>query len=175
MKGRRTTDPETGEWYVYALVDPRDQGIFYIGKGKGRRAFQHELEAKRGRVRNAKKYERIQQILSDGQEVHVEILATFDDEEAAYSHEAELIRGHQDLLNLMPGGGGARSIPIAVASATAGLKRAETTLQRVMPFDQWVAKRNPPAWMLPIHQDVCENLRELASRCRQVIDKWRAA
>ena len=29
-------------YYVYALVDPRDNKIFYIGKGINNRIFQHE-------------------------------------------------------------------------------------------------------------------------------------
>ena len=31
--------------YVYALVDPRNDCIFYIEKGKGNRAFQHAEDA----------------------------------------------------------------------------------------------------------------------------------
>ena len=31
--------------YVYALVDPRNDKIFYIGKGTGDRVFQHETES----------------------------------------------------------------------------------------------------------------------------------
>ena len=33
------------EWYVYALIDPRDGRLFYIGKGKGNRVFAHAHEA----------------------------------------------------------------------------------------------------------------------------------
>lgn len=29
-------------YYVYALADPRDNKIFYIGKGINNRIFQHE-------------------------------------------------------------------------------------------------------------------------------------
>jgi len=32
-------------YYVYALIDPRDNKIFYIGKGHGNRVFQHCLAA----------------------------------------------------------------------------------------------------------------------------------
>lgn len=36
---------ESLTYYVYALVDPRDNRIFYIGKGKGNRIFQHAKDA----------------------------------------------------------------------------------------------------------------------------------
>jgi len=32
-------------WYVYALRDPRDDTVFYIGKGRGNRVFQHAQAA----------------------------------------------------------------------------------------------------------------------------------
>ena len=32
-------------YYVYALVDPRNQKVFYIGKGKGDRVSNHIDEA----------------------------------------------------------------------------------------------------------------------------------
>ena len=33
------------QYYVYALVDPRTDQIFYVGKGAGNRVFQHIAEA----------------------------------------------------------------------------------------------------------------------------------
>lgn len=38
---------QNGEYYVYGLIDPRDNKLFYIGKGTGNRVFQHVAESNR--------------------------------------------------------------------------------------------------------------------------------
>ena len=45
IKGFSQRSIESLAYYVYALVDPRDNRIFYIGKGKGNRIFQHAKDA----------------------------------------------------------------------------------------------------------------------------------
>jgi hypothetical protein len=71
------------EYYVYALVDPIDNSIFYIGKGKRKRYLAHvkqfqKLESenyipKEGM--NPSKLKRIKKIISSGMEVIHKIIA----------------------------------------------------------------------------------------------------
>lgn len=51
-------------YYVYALADPRDNKIFYIGKGINNRIFQHEEK-----LDNSNKSNRIKEILSSGNKI----------------------------------------------------------------------------------------------------------
>lgn len=87
--------PEVAErlgYYVYLYVDPRDQQIFYVGKGNGSRVLAHLDEES-----ESKKCARIAAIRHDGGEPQLEILSHgLRDEETAFRVEAAVI----DVLRL---------------------------------------------------------------------------
>lgn len=90
-------------YYVYQLVDPRNNKVFYIGKGKGRRAYSH-AKFQDGNE-NLYKNRIIQKIISDGQQPIVEFLhENINDESLAYMlEEKEIARvGLENLTNLTP-------------------------------------------------------------------------
>lgn len=57
------------EAYVYLYIDPRNQQIFYIGKGRGNRAFQHLTDTS-----DKAKVARIREIVSSGRTPTIEVL-----------------------------------------------------------------------------------------------------
>lgn len=91
-------------WYTYRLIDPRDNSIFYIGKGSSNRIAAHEAETTRGVC--SKKTQRIKDIWGANLAVRREHIAFFCEEQAAYDHETDLITeiGLDNLTNIMPGG-----------------------------------------------------------------------
>jgi hypothetical protein len=78
----------TRAFYVYALKDPREKPskAFYIGKGTGNRAWEHQIN-----VDDSAKGSVIQQILDAGQKVIHTIIADNLTEQQALKIEAELI------------------------------------------------------------------------------------
>lgn len=73
--------------YVYVYVDPRDEDVFYVGKGVGARATTH-LDAEG----ESRKRQRIRDIRAAGHEPRIDIVAhKLRDEEEAFRVEAALI------------------------------------------------------------------------------------
>lgn len=79
------------KYYVYVYSDPETKQPFYVGKGKGNRAFNHLTDAT-----ETKKVLKIQQIKKNNQTPIIEILAHGLDEETAYKIESAVI----DLIGL---------------------------------------------------------------------------
>ena len=87
--------------YVYALMDPRDKVIFYVGKGKGSRARAHLIEASSKEI-ESRKIQRIRDIQESGEEVRTLILARdYPESGEAHAIETSLIIQARNAGNLM--------------------------------------------------------------------------
>lgn len=82
-------------YYVYALIDPRTDKVFYIGKGIGDRVFNHEIESDRSPDSEKVKLQTISSIEKAGLNVKRVIVNWGLTENEAFAAEASLI----NLLN----------------------------------------------------------------------------
>lgn len=92
------------EFYVYELIDPRTGETFYIGKGKGKRMYQHAKEAVNNSGYNQKKKNRILEIIESGFEVVCNKLHDNLLEKEAFKIEKELIKAKKDGITNISGG-----------------------------------------------------------------------
>lgn len=96
------------EYYVYELRDPQDDSVFYVGKGKGDRAKQHEKDALNDEITESAKIKKIKDIQEReiNNEVKVVIVGRFNTEDKALAVESTLIKwvyGFDYLENLVHG------------------------------------------------------------------------
>jgi len=88
-------------FYVYAYIDPRDNSVFYIGKGVGSRAVSHLFDKS-----ESSKVARIKNIIEAGFEPRIDILAyqLRDDLEASRVESALIeLMGINNLTNIVKG------------------------------------------------------------------------
>lgn len=118
------------DYYVYQLIDPRNDEVFYVGKGSGNRINQHEHAAKRFDSSNSRKTQRILDILKDGETVTKFIYAKNLLEQDAFDLERELIKeiGREKLTNYHSG-------------VKTDKEHARLLFQRIKPIRKWAADR----------------------------------
>ncbi len=75
-------------YYVYSLIDPRNNQIFYIGKGTGQRHNSHLKESRNNRTNSAKSL-KIRNILDAGLNVGIDII--FDNLSETHAYHLEKI------------------------------------------------------------------------------------
>lgn len=123
------------KYYVYELIDPIQEIVFYVGKGSGARAFQHAKDAKAGKIGNGLKHTKIIAIQNAGFDVKVKFVATELSEREALRIERQIIHALKDTLTNIAMGNN-RSGDALAAKARAMLK--------VLPaLDDWLAGWHP--------------------------------
>lgn len=97
-------DNELKPFYVYELRDPFDNIVFYVGKGKGTRAEEHEKQALNSEDGENKKIVKIKKIQNRSDDsvnkVNVLVVGRYDTEVEALAVEATLIKWVYGLNNL---------------------------------------------------------------------------
>lgn len=109
-----TLPPEAAErlgpYYVYVLIDPRSEQIFYVGKGSGDRLLAHGREADLTSDESARsaKVQRIRDLRDAGCEPRIDIVRHGLSEDRAFEIEAALIDCLPGLDNRATGHGAER-------------------------------------------------------------------
>jgi Terminase small subunit len=115
-------------FYVYFLINPMSGAVFYVGKGKGKRASSHLLPS--GGGKNILKELEIRKIRAFGYEPSVRIFTSGLDESNVFMIERMMIKALREceLTNISGG---------TVSSAEACKAEAEDMLARMKPYREW--------------------------------------
>lgn len=118
-------------YYVYALRDPRNHEVFYIGKGKGERILQHVAEAGKNPKSEKAKLKRIQQIESKGLSVeHLFLRTGMKSESEAFAVEQAVIDAFLANRATSTGPSALTNLVAGHEHSAVGLASLETVLAR---------------------------------------------
>lgn len=93
------------KFYVYELINPINNKVFYIGKGTGDRAKYHQSHIEKYNkdiCNNKHKYDIIKNVLNEDLDVKINYVFMSDDESECYKKENDLIEfyGIENLTNI---------------------------------------------------------------------------
>lgn len=125
------------EFYVYLLIDPRTDKVFYVGKGKTNRMYEHKTDSINKRHHNKHLQNKISKILNAGFSIKYEKVFITTNEVEAFAKEIEIIQyfGLANLCNLTEGGEG-----------STGYKHTKKAIEKMKAFvstRDWNGERNP--------------------------------
>jgi hypothetical protein len=130
-------------FYVYVYRDPRDGAVFYVGKGKGRRAWLHLSEAQTGTGHNLALSSRILLLQSLGTPPLVECVSQGLSEPDAFDMERLAIATHRGTaVNASEG---------CMSDAARRRSWARDYISRQPRFRAWVAKVRPSRLQIDMH------------------------
>lgn len=130
------------KFYVYEYIDPRNNKVFYVGKGKDNRLYVHLQPTKL--KENSPKSKLILEILSNGMEPVIKKKKTFSNETDALNYEMYLIAvyGIENLTNKTIGGQGVSGFQSFEGknhtdSAKEKMREAQLGQKNSMAGDKW--------------------------------------
>lgn len=142
------TVSESIGYYVYALIDPRNDEIFYIGKGNGNRIFNH-VESAISSYDSSRKLNRIREILKSNLEVKHIILRHGLTEDESFEIESCCI----DLIGL-------DKLTNEVSGHDSESRGIMTVDEIMMQYDLQPAKIEEPAIIININKKFAKGMTE---------------
>lgn len=142
-------------YYVYFLINPLNNNIFYIGKGKGNRKDQHLQEHKKQRFNNSAKHSEISEILKAGEEPTVVIFSNNLSEEEAYRQESILINKFKSLKITNQACGQLDQMHLSK-------EWAKLWLSKVIPFARWKEIKNPTKDEEVLYRKIIASLKDIS-------------
>ncbi len=141
-------------FYCYCLIDPRDNSIFYIGKGTKNRILQHEKDVIKGRIQNPAKTVKVREILNECGYLRKQIIAFSKNECDAFDVERLHIQlyGYQLTNSQSP----------RINKIEQSKQEAKYCLSRVIPINVWIRLRNPSENEIKLYNWVIEKLKRMS-------------
>lgn len=152
------------KYYVYLLINPLDNSIFYVGKGKNKRAEGHLKENISGKLTNAKKHKTINTIIESGLIPEIVIFDNELEESDAYSIERELITLFKKTISNYSKG--------IVDKHSKNLEKAKIIVRGIVPFDVWLNRKQRTEAEIDLYKSCVEQITAVAEGREKFYDTF---